>query len=197
MNARTWIWTVGWWIWRVISVFNHNIICIAMVDGEWVFIPVSAHHLSLFQFISSESFLNSLVFFPWTIFWIFQKTSSSHSLPPTLSWNLSERKISLCLSSFLLASPVVVRVSSLLCMAIKHPMHILCLWWWTSHTVGGVYHWGRAVLTHHESRGVSSLGWMGRKPRCCLGYNVAYLNLAKVFTSNVTGLWTQKIIQKS
>ena len=92
MNARAWIWTIGWWIRKVAFAFNHRAMCIATVDGGWVFIPLSAHHPSSFQFLSTESSLNLLVFFLQTIFQIFHKTSSSHSSPLILSRNLSKRK---------------------------------------------------------------------------------------------------------
>ena len=97
-----------------------------------------------------------------------------------------------CLS----ASSVVVEVSSLLCVAVTHPLHVLCLWWWTDHIVGGVCHWGWALLAHHGSRGASSLGWMGRSPRCCSRCNVVSSNLAKAFTPKVASLWTQWVTRK-
>ena len=101
------------------------------------------------------------------------------------------------LIKFLSTYPILVEASSLLCVAVKHLMHVICLWWWTAHTAGGVHHWGWALLAHHGSRGVSSLGWMGRNSRCCSECNVASLDLAKAFTSKVVGSWTRGVTWKS
>ena len=43
----------------------------------------------------------------------------------------------------------------------------LCIWRWIAHTGRWAHHRGQTPLIHYRSRGMLSLGWMGRSSRYC------------------------------
>ena len=68
--------------------------------------------------------------------------STCHHFP----WDFPKRISFLCwvLSQ---SVPTVARVLVSVYVAIRHPTHILCRWWWKIHVVGGIGHGGRALLS--------------------------------------------------